>query len=338
MQVESKSREAFELVTAALESLDKYRESRDVAHLRAAKTSLFSAKSKDPQYFRAAYYGAMVDDLIGDQKAAVAGFRELLNQVPARTEEVRYNLGVALYHRYSHAPLEEAIACFKEVDKNATDNRVLRLLAQAGLAQAQAMHEIPKDPDHPNLDEIQSYFREATKQADRVLFDIHHGEERLDRNAMAEIGWTALNARGMALMYHSDYFPQAPEAGAKKHKVRQLKEALDELRKADDLSPSNWANYCDMASAQMRLGYWEQNHTHFDHALARLKVVIDKLRPGYGFAIYEIGRIHRLAGRFVEATSCFDQVKQISKETRDVGDARLDVELGRASRCETVFP
>jgi hypothetical protein len=82
MHLESTDREAFELVTDALECLDQYRDSRDVAALKAAKAKLVSAKDKDPGYFRAHYFDAIVDDLSGQPKHAVETFSRLLDEQP----------------------------------------------------------------------------------------------------------------------------------------------------------------------------------------------------------------------------------------------------------------
>ena len=95
MNLESRSREAFELVTDALECLDKYRESREVDELKLAKTKLEAAKIKDPLYFRAHYFDAIVDDLSGRSKTAVATLSRLLEEKPPFAEEVQYNLGVS---------------------------------------------------------------------------------------------------------------------------------------------------------------------------------------------------------------------------------------------------
>src|SRR5574337_319725 len=106
MHFESTSRVAFELVTDALECIDRYRDSRDLAVLESAKQKLASAKDADPAYFRAYYYDAIVDDLAGRPRAAVEAFGNLLQEQPPFAEELRYNLGVAWYHLYNHEALE----------------------------------------------------------------------------------------------------------------------------------------------------------------------------------------------------------------------------------------
>src|SRR5207249_484394 len=101
MHLESKSREAFELVTDALEIIDRYRSSRDITVLNSAKQKLESAWKKDPDYFRAYYFDAIVDDLAGRAARAAGKLSALLDEGPPFVEEVRYNLGLAWYHQYS---------------------------------------------------------------------------------------------------------------------------------------------------------------------------------------------------------------------------------------------
>src|SRR3954470_23901478 len=108
MLLESNSREAFELVTEALEHLDDYRESRDYKFLDAAKQMLTAAKAKDPNYFRAFYFDAIVDDLSGRSVQAVQTFELLDVQETPFANEVRYNYAVASYHHYYHEALDRA--------------------------------------------------------------------------------------------------------------------------------------------------------------------------------------------------------------------------------------
>jgi len=55
----------------------------------------------------------------------------------------------------------------------------------------------------------------------------------------------------------------------------------------------------------------------FNRALALLQSVIDYLRPGYGFAFYEIGRLYRGLKRFDDAKASFKKSLDIPDEYRD---------------------
>lgn len=346
LQLESNSREAFDFVTAALTDLDRYRQLREISVLDSAKSSLATAISKDPLYFRAHYLDAIVDDLRGKPNLAVPTFQRLLSDSPPFADEVRYNLGVAEYHHYFHEALERALTHFASVVQGASDLS-LRLLAETGVAQASAMHMIPKDPSDPNMAEIERYFADATAAGASVLRKLSSARKRWWRSAdhsisdttVSEIKWAAENARGMALMYYSDYLPLISTSGWREARVTGLREALEALQRADTASPSNWANYCDRASARMRLARYESPDRLFDEAIVLLDTVIDRLRPGYAFARYEKGRVFRLRGDFPRAIREFEDILSIPRDQRvDIGDRRLNIELGRARAGMNTFP
>jgi tetratricopeptide (TPR) repeat protein len=347
MHLESSNREAFELVTDALVFIDRYRESRDMSVLASAKQKLQSARDKDPKYFRAHYFDAIVDDLAGRPNDAVKTFDTLLKEQPPFVEEVRYNLGVAWYHHYSHEALDRAIELFSAV-LNKTKDQLLLMLAHAGLAQAHAMHMIPKVADRPDLDQIRRHFSLAAEEVSRVrsmlLDDAAEGwpsKRRIPAASASEAAWTAHNAKGMALMYHSDYLPQ-PVVGTEweAQRVRMLQEAVAELDEADRLSPRNWANYCDMASARMRLAFYRRSQPLFTEALSLLTTVVEQLRPDYGFAWYEMGRVLRLRRDFETARGHFERVIKMREEGKfvDVSSRRLTGELTRVTAGDSSFP
>ena len=345
MHLETRNREAFELVSDALEAVDRYRVSRDVSILDDAKTKLVAAIQKDPSYFRASYYNAIVDDLAGRSAKAADELRKLVNLQPALTDEVRYNLAVAEYHGYGHEALDRAIDHFSEVLRESAEP-ALQLLAQAGLAQANAMHMIPKLPEKPDLASIQKHFECATMfAADALKGGREHGSRwhrdaarQLVASTASDVEWTAHNASGMALMYYSDYFPPTSESEYKEKRVDTLQDALRALEKADKAAPRNWANYCDVASAYMRLGVYTQDSGFFKEAMARLQQVVDRLRPGYPFALYEMGRVHRIMGEFDQAIALFKHVLSVPLDQRDISDRRPTLELGRAEKHDKSFP
>ena len=138
MHTETVDRQAFELVSKAMEFLDEYNMDRQLSFLEQAESALQGALRRDPQYLDASYYSAVVKDLIGKPADAVPIFEAILNGLPRdgenRRNEVEYSRGVAWYHQYSHRKLERAEADFKAVVDRSKDPN-LRLLARAGLAQ-----------------------------------------------------------------------------------------------------------------------------------------------------------------------------------------------------------
>jgi tetratricopeptide (TPR) repeat protein len=300
MQLDTRSRQAFELVTDALRQVDSYRRSREYRSLEVAKVALNHAKRLDPAYLRAVYYNAIVSDLLGRPHEAIEDFQRVLAEKPPFAEEVRYNLAVAHYHGYDSASLEQAAEYFRRVIRDSNQPE-LRLLARAVLEQTYAMRMIPKHPLEPNASQIQEQFGLCTEGYNAAMSELS-SLANMDEDAGREVKWTLYNARGMSLMYHSDYF------GEESEKIDEVSEALKLLEKADYFSPRNWANYCDLGSAHMRLGHWSRSAGEFEAALRYLQEVIEDLRPNYGFALYEIGRCYRLMGKFRETAAYLGKV------------------------------
>lgn len=349
IQLETNNRKAFDLVVDALEMIDEYRSSRDHERLNQASSKLRLAIDLDPAYFRAKYYEAVVEDLAGRSSSAVLKLEPMAVVDSPIQNEIRYNLGLAEYHGYGHAALDKAITQFTTVLAS-NPSATLELRANAGLAQAYAMHMIPPDPLAPDTTAITKYWSLVQQCSGVVQTAIDQTARlhlpwqkklHLDSKTLDELSWTAHNAKGMALMYYSDYAPYGKATSPceqKAGRAKLLTEALAELTFAEKSVPDDWANHCDMASANMRLGYVTGDDRHFAKALSLLQDVIDRLRPGYPFAKYEMGRVNRLAKRFTEAAALFKEVLEIPRDKRDISDRRPTIELERASKSDASFP
>ena len=244
--------------------------------------------------------------------------------------EVQYNLAIAQYHQYHTGNVDRAIELFGEVigAENATPS--LRLLSTAARAQAYAMCMIPWRPDEPNCARIEELF---TRVADEKRQALRQLKKIDDKSISAEVRWMIHNATGMSLMYHSDYF------GGSEEKIHVLTTALEQLNAADHDSPLNWANYCDLGSAHMRLGYWRNGDgAELENALTYLRTVVDEFRPNYGFALYEIGRAYRINKQFDAAQDWFAKSLAIPGDRRDVEDQRVKIEVDRAERSDSTYP
>lgn len=337
MHFESPSRRAFELVTEALREIDGYRASKERSRLQTAQEKLQRALQVDPGFFRASYYDAIVTDLAGKAKDAAAHLELLLQQNPPFDDEVRYNLGVAYYHQYSRRHLDTAIGHFKRVIED-TKDRSLRLLAGAVLAQAYAMRTIQPEPDKPDLKDAELNATNAFKQSDLVEGELKALKSTLDPASQTEVAWTVRNARGMALMYFTDYLPiEGQEQKRTAEKLTKLERAIKELGEADKLSPRNWANYCDLGSAYMRKAFYRGSQEDFGRGAAYLLTVVSDLRPNYGFALYELGRLHRLKGDFDKALEYFARALDV-REHRDVSDSRVEREIRLAKEASKKYP
>lgn len=330
MRVNTNNREALSLVSDAIWELNRYKQSKELTQLISANEKLEKAIALDPKYMRALFYGAMANDLVGKAKNAVEKLEKLLREDLLSRDEVEYNLAVAYYHRYSHRWLKIADEHFEAVI-NKTGNPTLKLLAHAGLAQTHAMWIIQPNPEQPDEDEALEHFERSEAEYNLVMKELDELDD-LDEGTANEIKWTTSNARGMSLMYYTDYFNNRDK------KIEKLEMALEKLEEADRYSPKNWANYCDLGSAHMRLGYWQEQKSEFDNALKYLEEVVVSLRPNYGFALYEIGRVYRLMGEFEKAIEYFDKSREIESDYRDLSDGTLDREKARAKEESKKFP
>jgi tetratricopeptide (TPR) repeat protein len=354
MHTETMDRQAFELVAKAMQRLDDYNRDRQLSFLQEAESDLDQAVTRDAQYLDASLYAGIVKDLIGKAADAVPFFDRILSNLPKESENrrdvVQYSRGVAWYHQYSHSKLEQAERDFLVVVNRSKDAE-LRLLARAGLAQTYAMWMIPRTAGKEKLrkgegtEELQLI---ATKR-DQCLKQIGLVDETMAQSGFKHskqpatplsgpIQGTIFNARGMCTMYWTDYnVKDAAERRA------LLESAIGYLGEADTYLPGDWANTSDMGSAHLRKAVVLRQlggdfEPEFQKALALLQSVIDDLRPNYGFAFYEIGRLYRVWMRFEDAEASFMKSLDIPEESRDVGDTTVQAELDRARKGDSSFP
>jgi hypothetical protein len=348
LALETQDRGVFDLVLNALGAIDRYKEERDLGLLKGALADLTAASRRDKSYLLASYYLAVVEDLLGDNQAAVARLETLLPAVktsfPFLLNEMRFNLAIAQYHGYGHDWLRAANATLDQVlaDTSGWIGRFryyrLRLHARALRAQVYAMWSIPRRPEDVANDvaepvRITECYMEARREAYRVLLSPMLLLLRFRDPARArEIRAIAHNALGMAIMYYTDFFLDRPR------KLARLRGALKHLDTSETLFPRDWANYCDIGSCHMRLGHWGNVASEFDEARRYLTTVIGELRPNYGFARYEIGRSYRIEGRFVDAMRALSLASQVPEPDRNVSDRRLNREIRLAALQHTLYP
>lgn len=354
MHTETMDRQAFELVAKAMERLDDYNRDRQLSFLQEAELDLAQAVTRDAQYMDASFYAGIVKDLIGKPADAVPFFDQILNNLPKESEHRRdvaqYSRGVAWYHQYSHGKLEQAEKDFQAVVVRAKD-RELSLLAHAGLAQTYAMWMIPRTAGKEKLrkGEGAAELQFIATKRDQCLKQIDLVGKALSQSGLRRskqpatllsgpIQGTILNAHGMCTMYWTDY---NVEGVIEKRTV--LEEAISYLEDADKYLPGDWANVCDIGSAHFRLGAVQRDSggdpaTEFQKALDLFQKVISDLRPDYGFALYEMGRIYRVWGRFKDAIEYFERSKKIPEQYRDLSDTTVQYEFDRAQKNDSSFP
>src|SRR5271169_1983794 len=96
LKSDTKNWEAFHLATEALRDIDRFVSSspKDPAVLEEARAKLQSAVRQDPEFIRARYYAAVVDDMLGNSTEAVRELEDLLARNPTFKDETEYNLAV----------------------------------------------------------------------------------------------------------------------------------------------------------------------------------------------------------------------------------------------------
>jgi tetratricopeptide (TPR) repeat protein len=355
MHTETMDRQAFEFVAKAMEQIDEYNHDHRLSYLKDAESVLTQAITRDSQYLDASLYAGIVKDLIGKPADAIPFFDAILSSLPkdseSRRDEVQYSRGVAWYHQYSHRKLAQAEPDFLAV-VNSSQDKGLRLLARAGLAQTYAMWMIPNTTQKEHLlttkgtTELEFIKEKRDKCLEQI--DLANTEKlprfgfkrskKLGSPLSVSIQGTLLNARGMCTMYWTDY-----NVRELNKRSDLLQDAIRYLEEADTYLPGDWANTCDLGSAHFRLAVVIRESggapdSEFKKALDLFQEVIDDLRPNYGFAFYEMGRICRVWQRFDDAKAYFGKSLSIPQEYRDAGDNTVKYELDRAERSDSSFP
>jgi tetratricopeptide (TPR) repeat protein len=335
--METNDWQAFNLATEALREIDRFAAAPAAARpaLLDARKKLKAAAARDPQFLRAKYYAAIVADMLGHPSEAIDELTDLLQQAPGFTDEARYNLAVSHYHMYSEDHVKEAIDGFDRVAQTSTD-QTLKYMSNAGLVRAYAMmalHTRRKDVGASDL------FAERAVTTGSELLDRVRTDKSVDKRARGEIEWRVLNGRGVARMFASD----AEQALAKRETL--LNDALEDFLAASALSPDNWEIVCNIGSSHMRLGVVsraserdDDSRRHFDLASQFLTDVIRRIRPRYGFALYELGRVHRLRREYQTALALFEQALAVPEDERNIKAPGIQREIDKARTHSDVFP
>src|ERR1051326_2267810 len=356
MSLDTKSWPAFEYLRDAQLSLSEFERLKDRAQLEKANQKLGAAIALDPNYLRAFYYRALVNDMLGQPRQAAEDLQLVLTQDPVTdpsfVTEVRYNLGVATFHQYGHKNLQDAIKLFDQVMKSTNDS-ALQLRAHAGIAHAYAVMMIPAPPEEDAKDcekvdvflaskaaqeHVSKYHNLSLQCSDKLKTELDQ-QKHLSPAVRDEIRWRWRNTCAVQRMFYTDYFEEK--------RIERLREAEEKLKEADEISPKNWSIKCNIASTYMRLGYWlnktkpadnEENKKYFETAIKLLDEVLKDLYPDYGFALYEKARVYRLEGDFEQAETFLRKAEGVPARDRAVGNTTLKCELHRVDKKKRDYP
>lgn len=335
--METNDWQAFNLATEALRDIDRFAAAPSTGRpkLVDARRKLQLALTRDPQFLRAKYYGAIVADMLGRPTEAIQELTELLDRRPSFVDEAEYNLAVSHYHVFSREHMETAIATFTRVAENSTDV-TLKYMSNAGLVRAYAMMVLHNRV--ANVDVSRRFAEKAVAGGSELLNQVA-ADRTIDKRTRTQIEWRALNGRGVAWMFSSD-IEQALSA-----RVTALELALRDFVQATALSPENWEIVCNLGSSHMRLGSImrisrreSESRSHFERAREFLVDVIERIRPDYGFALYELGRTYRLEGRYAEALVCFQKALYVPEDERNISSRSIEHEIEKSVTGTDAFP
>jgi tetratricopeptide (TPR) repeat protein len=82
----------------------------------------------------------------------------------------------------------------------------------------------------------------------------------------------------------------------------------------------------------------ETAKAEFAKARGYLKDVVDRVRPDYGFALYELGRVCRVASDFAAARDWFERALQIPEDERNISAKSVRAEIDKAKSGLDIFP
>src|SRR5438105_4894962 len=198
---ETEQYEAFEALTKALESLDRYQESQSAADLKEAENRVNEALGFDSSYLKAIYFKGITGYLNDKPLTAWNLFSSVLREAKAVNEassplltEIRYNLAATtLEHaRGNESLLGLAISLFQEViDRVPSDDLVLELLSRAGAARAYAERSLTAGSEQVNEDRMTArehcdYVEQALRQQENFLSRIIR-RKRIQKDVATQI-------------------------------------------------------------------------------------------------------------------------------------------------------
>jgi tetratricopeptide (TPR) repeat protein len=347
-QLDTPNREAFERYREAISCIDRYRASGKREFVEKTESLLDAAHDADPDWTRPIYLKSIVKDLAGDPQAAINELEQLKNVSDSSFGlEVKFNLGVAHYHRYGEEHLNEAETLFEEVKAGtSTSMEPLSILASSCLAQVYGMRVLLKKPDEQknHKAEAEKWYGGCLAEANEALARLKKWKasksfkKQLGENWVAEeIEWAANNAKGFAGYFWTDHLDPAD-------RIPILNNSISFFRQGLELRPNHWATLSNLASVKMRLGYallaigkTVEGEKFLAKALQHIDFLLAEIRPNYAFALYERGRILRLSGRFEEAIRSFEAVLRLPPDLRDVSPKTIEPELELAKKEETYF-
>ena len=327
---------ALEHFVKALNNIEKFKDLRDYHLLKEADDNLNIALKLDSNFYKPKLFKGILYDLNGKQEEAIDLLKELVNEVPEELKnEIRFNLGVAFFHRYSEEYVKESIFYFEKIKENETETEML-LLAKASLSQSYAMMILH---DYSNKKDSNINYKKALDILDNITNELNSLNNLKVKNRIRGI---INNSVGIAEMFYSD--------AKGEHDITLLRSAKNHFQKANKYSKNDWAVICNLGSIHMRIADYyskyknpihflknRKSRYHFTKAINYLNNVLQNIRPEYDFAYFEIGRIYRLQGNFNKAEKNFKLAIKSEKNSRNIGLNKLNNQIKLCKDSNRLF-
>lgn len=320
MSLATRNIDALNEYQGALQLYREYTSNKDRNILQEAIKKFEKSIRIDPKFFLPKYYRAVVNDMVGDYKAAANELLQLRVNPPKQYEPlVKYALGIALYHHYLPDKLKEAIDFFSQVQGGKTRGlQAVRNLAQAGKLQAEAvliMFENRKPENFAKAFKDKTRIEDSGKELiDQILE--HEPLSSQEREAL----WITYNAVGLANMYVSDSIRYLPEkSNQKKQFLSELKTAHDYFILAEGITGPHWAIRSNLGSLQNRKAKFHffskdsNADEEFKESLKIFEDLLQNVRNDYDFAYYEMGKAYRYWHRYPSAIEMFRKSLEAGK-------------------------
>ena len=350
----------FTLVRQALSALQVQLDARDATSQVGALQALNAAPAPSSQHPLVLFNRAMLEDLLWKYEDARRHFGMLAAMTrpwqPDQLKSFQTNIAVTEYQivrreavlrpelprnqRRIRAALhavfpDEDLTGSSVAHRNALEARFLALACRA----ARPRREYTRTGQwQSERSRVRATRDDVVLRANEIIDARVDGRHPLEAYANKRAGhrWKeaiaiAHLARGRAELYYSDIF------GTREQKLGPLNRAYSDISTALNFFRNDWGYICDLGSFYMRRGHWV-DRTDFAEAEQRLKDVVVRLRPGYPFAAFELGRVYRLWGEFGQALNYFRYLRDIEESHRGILDARVHREIILAEARSTTFP
>jgi len=356
------NRDVLALLETAVQAISAQLDSRNPVPQERALRALQEAKSPADQNALVLFYRSILADLLGQYEDAAHSLRRLMNEALLKDtrwfEQIINNLHVVDYQVLRRqAVLHPAEEKYKEEIRNALAKVFPNNDDESSVAHRDALYarflaltcRPAQDTElktPANQERIERNYQEATILAGKVLERAASAPRRELNAGRTRQRWkeaiaVAYLARGRARLYYTDLLENSPS------KSRLLEDVKQDLTRAYQSFPDDYTYVCDLGSYYLRSGHSLRDgessagraEPEFERARLLFERVLKELRPNYGFALFELGRVFRLWGRQEQALNYLRAAMAIEEARRGITNDRVANQIELAEKNDTsTFP